>query len=156
MTDLHDLHPDFNELPATGKHIGEWHYYPIRVYVEDTDVTGYVFHGNHLRYMERARTELLRLAGIEQSRVMESKAEDWRTWVVHSLDVRYISPARLDDCLVVKTRTLKKLPASLHLHQIIQYYTRQGDVRQISDARIRLASIGRDGKPRRYFSRKAG
>ena len=78
--------------------------WPVRVYYEDTDAGGVVYHTSYIRYFERARTEWLRSLGYSQARLVE---EEKLLFSVVSLDIRYLRPARLDDLLVVRTRVLE-------------------------------------------------
>ena len=77
------------------------HVLPVRVYYEDTDAAGIVYYANYLKYAERARTELLRLAGIRQSDVSR---EHCMAFAVCDCQVDYQSPARLDDLVEVRSR----------------------------------------------------
>ena len=89
------------------------HHFDLRVYWEDTDAGGVVFFVNYLKFFERARTEWLRELGVSQ--------ETWRVsgsaFVVSNLQIRYLLPARLDDCLRITTRVENSGPASLTLNQ---------------------------------------
>jgi acyl-CoA thioester hydrolase len=117
------------------------HRYSFRVYYEDTDAGGVVYHANYLRYAERARTEALRDAGIphaemvEQCRVM---------FMVHRAEIDYVRPAVLDDLLVVETQTLEVGGASALLRQVVQ-----GPDGICASLRIKLACVGTGGKPAR-------
>ncbi|WP_407919435.1 tol-pal system-associated acyl-CoA thioesterase [Chitinasiproducens palmae] len=73
----------------------------VRVYYEDTDAGGVVFYANYLKFFERARTEWLRAAGIEQQRLVDERGIGF---VVRRTEVEYLSPARLDDVLRIETR----------------------------------------------------
>lgn len=88
---------------------------PIRVYIEDTDAGGIVYYVNYLKFMERARTELLRSLGLEQSHLI---AEGY-LFVVHSMDVRYVKPARIDDALISKLVVSKVGKARIVFEQTI-------------------------------------
>jgi len=90
--------------------------WPIRVYYEDTDSGGMVYHANYLRFMERARTEWLRHLGFEQDRL---RSELRVLFVVHSLDIRYRKPARFNDQLQVLTDVTRRKAASLLFEQNI-------------------------------------
>jgi len=92
------------------------HIFAVRVYYEDTDAGGVVYYANYLRFAERARTEMLRRAGLESSRLM---AEDGVALVVRRCKVDYLHPARLDDRREVLTRVLALKGASLELEQRI-------------------------------------
>lgn len=80
------------------------HKLPIRVYYEDTDMAGIVYYANYLRYIERARSEWVRELGIDQR---EMKEADGLVFVVRRVEADYLSPARLDDLLVVETETVQ-------------------------------------------------
>jgi len=77
---------------------------PVRVYIEDTDAGGIVFYANYLKYFERARTEFIRFKGYE----LRSSLAENISFVVHSLDIKYLKPAKLDD-LVQVTVELQKM-----------------------------------------------
>jgi 4-hydroxybenzoyl-CoA thioesterase len=83
--------------------------FSVRVYYEDTDAGGVVYYVNYLKFMERARTEMLRQKGLEQIKL----ARENILFVVHSASVRYVRPARLDDELVVLTQSNKTTKTSL-------------------------------------------
>lgn len=93
------------------------HVHPVRVYYEDTDAGGIVYYANYLRFAERARTEMLRDLGVENSAVME---RDGIAFAVRSCSIDYLRPARLDDSLDVHTRVLAIGGASLGLEQVVQ------------------------------------
>jgi acyl-CoA thioester hydrolase len=80
---------------------GKTHILPISVYYEDTDLSGFVYHANYLRYMERGRTEFFRLAGISKMDGLE-EAEP-TAWAIRSAAIHYYRPARLDDAITVHT-----------------------------------------------------
>lgn len=92
------------------------HQYPVRVFYEDTDAGGIVYHSRYLNFAERARTELLRDAGIEQSRLF---AEHGLAFAVRNCSVDYLSPARLDDMLEVRSRFKALRGASIEARQEI-------------------------------------
>ncbi len=89
------------DQPAAGRFVGVEHRFACRVYFEDTDLSGVVYHANYLRWMERARSEMLRLAGIDQRGVWEAGGG---AYAIADLRIRYVAPARLDDALVVPSR----------------------------------------------------
>ena len=90
------------------------HLFPVRVYYEDTDAGGFVYHANYLRFAERARTEMLRGLGMQQSRLA---AEDGVLLVMRRCIADFLSPARLDDQLVVASRLLDVRGASVDVEQ---------------------------------------
>src|SRR3546814_2825263 len=84
--------------PATGRFHNAAHEFPVHVYFEDTDLSGLIYHANYLRYMERARSDMLRLVGIDQYDNLESGQG---FYAVSDLAISYKRPARLDDDLLV-------------------------------------------------------
>ena len=96
------------------------HTYPVRIYFEDTDAGGIVYHANYLRFAERARTEALRAMGLPHSDMM---LRHGMIFVVRHAELDYQRPARLDDSLVVETTALSVGGASTKLRQSI----RRGD-----------------------------
>jgi acyl-CoA thioester hydrolase len=108
--------------------------WPVRVYYEDTDAAGIVYHANYLRFMERARTEWLRTLGFAQARLRE---DDGIVFVIADATVRFLAPARFDAELLV-TATLERLRrASLDLGQTI--VDRAG--RDICSAQVTIACV---------------
>jgi len=109
---------------------------PVRVYYEDTDVAGIVYHANYLRFMERGRTNYLRLLGIDR-RVLSEEAQALDAgFVVRSMQVEFIKPACMDDLLEVLTEPKEVKGASVRLHQRIV----RGEELLI-DAQVRLAFV---------------
>src|ERR1700742_1549251 len=88
---------------ALGHFDGKTHILPISVYYEDTDLSGFVYHANYLRFMERGRTECLRLAGAALAAL---DAPEPTAWAILSADVKFRRPARLDDVVQVHTSLL--------------------------------------------------
>lgn len=129
------------DLPASGRFVGREHRFPVRVYFEDTDLSGIVYHANYLRYMERARSDMLRVVGIDQRRTQE--AGDG-VYAVADLSIRYRRPARLDDDLLVLTRVLKITAPAVRIHQRVMRGT---DI--LTDAEVLAAFLSPDGRPRR-------
>ena len=129
------------DLPATGRFVGREHRFPVRVYFEDTDLSGIVYHANYLRYMERARSDMLRVVGIDQRGTQEAGEG---VYAVADLSIRYRRPARLDDDLLVLTRVLKITAAAVRIHQRVM---RGQEV--LTDAEVLAAFISPDGRPRR-------
>jgi len=92
------------------------HRLPVRVYWEDTDAGGVVYHASYLRFMERGRTELLRECGIDQSTIL---AERGLTFVVARMEIDFRKPGRIDDQLVVETAIAEMGRGSLRLAQTV-------------------------------------
>jgi tol-pal system-associated acyl-CoA thioesterase len=90
---------------------------PVRVYYQDTDAGGVVFHAQYLAFMERARTELLNEAGVDLARLAEERQV---LFLVHELHVRYHQPARLNELVSVSAEVVKMGRASLVFHQRVE------------------------------------
>jgi acyl-CoA thioester hydrolase len=90
--------------------------WPVRVYYEDTDSGGVVYHSNYLNFMERARTEWLRALGFEQDQL---RTDHKLLFAVHSLHLTYRLPARFNDALLIKSRLKKASGASMQFEQNI-------------------------------------
>ena len=95
------------------------HYQPVRVYYEDTDFSGVVYHASYLRFMERGRTNYLRLLGADQRAMFEAMAKEAPgfAFVVRSMQIDFRKPARMDDVLEIMTVPLEVKGASIVLHQ---------------------------------------
>src|SRR5258708_6046457 len=115
---------------------------PVRVYYEDTDFTGVVYHANYLRYFERGRTEFLRLTGISHAQLGTSHKPT--AFVVVRMTIDFRKAARIDDALVVRTVYERGAGARLHVRQTL---LRGLDV--IAEAVEEIACIDMDGRPRR-------
>ena len=117
------------------------HRFAVRVYFEDTDLSGVVYHANYLRYMERARSDMLLCTGIDQRGAFE-RGEG--VYAVADLAIRYKAPARLDEDLVVESRVLKALGPTAKISQRV---LRGDDV--LTDATVLAAWLTLDGRPQR-------
>ncbi|MEK9945677.1 MAG: tol-pal system-associated acyl-CoA thioesterase [Alphaproteobacteria bacterium] len=80
------------------------HHLPVRVYYEDTDAAGIAYYANYLKFIERARTDMMRLLGVTHSKMAQT---DGLSFIVRSCAVKYRRPARLDDALDVRTRVMR-------------------------------------------------
>ena len=129
------------DRPVEGRFDRHEHRFPVRVYFEDTDLSGVVYHANYLRYMERARSDMLRLAGIDQRAGIEAGEG---AYAVASLHIRYAAPAKLDDALLVVSRLTQVKAASVHIHQRVM----RGDV-LLAEAEVVAALVAPDGRPKR-------
>jgi len=127
--------------PPGGCFDGPLHRFAVRVYFEDTDLSGVVYHANYLRWFERARSDMLRLLGIEQRSVHE--AGDG-AYAVSELTIRYLAPAKLDDTVIIESLAEEIGAASVRMHQ----RAFRGDL-LLADARLRVGFVGPDGRPRR-------
>ena len=100
--------------PPSGTFQGPLHLFPLRVYYEDTDVSGVVYHANYLRWFERARSDMLRLLGIDQRAAQEAGEG---AYAVAELTIRYAAPARLDDVVLIESQAEGLRVASCRMHQ---------------------------------------
>ncbi len=103
--------------PLAGAIIDGAHCLVLRVYYEDTDFSGIVYHASYVRFLERGRTDALRLAGIDQSTLFADG--QGLALVVRSLTIDYLKPAKMDDILTVETRLKEMRGASFALNQRI-------------------------------------
>lgn len=135
-----------NSLPpfVPGAFVGNAHHFRVRIYYEDTDLSGIVYHANYLRYMERGRSDMLRLAGIDQRAAIEAGEG---AWAVTDLAIRYRSPAKLDDDLLVVSTVEAVRGASVIIAQQIL----RGQDR-LTEGRVTAAFLSPDGRPRRQPS----
>ena len=123
--------------------INERFVWPVRVYYEDTDAAGIVYHANYLRFMERARTEWLRKLGFEQGVLAETFNV---LFVVNRTDVRYVRGAKLNDDLEVTTALQRLRGASIVFEQIIE----DRETNRICSDEVGVACVDpRSFKPRR-------
>ncbi|CAN7443507.1 tol-pal system-associated acyl-CoA thioesterase [Neorhizobium tomejilense] len=114
-----------------------------RVYYEDTDFSGLVYHARYLHFLERGRTDYLRCLGCEQSALL-SADEEGLVFVVHRMEIDFKQPARMDDILIIQTVTEKAGGAKMVFNQEI----RRGETLLIA-AKVVIAVINRHGRPRR-------
>lgn len=129
------------DRPYQGAFLGRVHHFALRVYFEDTDVAGVVYYANYLKYMERARSDMLRLVGIDQRAVLE--AGDG-VYVVAEAHIKYRGSARLEDDLLVVSEVRAVRAASCLIHQRV----RRGE-EVLADAMITAAFIDASGRPKR-------
>lgn len=118
----------------------------VRAYFEDTDLSGVVYHANYLRWFERARSDMLRLLEIDQRAVFEAGGG---AYAVSELTIRYLSPARLDDAMLIESRVEDLRAASCRMHQRALRCDPGADPVLLAEARLRVGFVGPDGRPRR-------
>src|ERR1043165_5746269 len=128
------------DRPYQGALVGRTHHFALRAYFEDTAASRVVYHANYLKYMERARSDMLRAAGIDQRAAIESGEG---VYVVADLEIRYRASAKLDDDLVVLSEVLEVRAASCTIQQRVMRGT---DV--LSEGRVTAAFIA-GGRPKR-------
>jgi acyl-CoA thioester hydrolase len=136
-----DAHPP---QPPSGLFQGPLHLFPVRVYYEDTDLSGIVYHANYLRWFERARSDMLRLLGIDQRAAVEAGEGHY---AVAEINIRYFVPAKLDDALVIVTEATELRAASVRVRQRA---LRDGN--PLAEAAVRVGFISPDGRPHRQPS----
>ena len=128
------------DRPYQGAFLGRTHHFALRAYFEDTDVSGVVYHANYLKYMERARSDMLRAAGIDQRAAIESGEG---VYVVADLEIRYRASAKLDDDLLVLSEVMEVRAASCTIQQRVM---RGPDV--LTEAKVTAAFVW-EGRPKR-------
>jgi acyl-CoA thioester hydrolase len=112
----------------------------VRVYYEDTDFSAVVYHASYLRFMERARTELLRNLGLSQGQLHQSGQSRGITFAVRQMTIDFHQPARMDDLLDVETRVTAVGAASVELSQRIR---REGEILVSAHVKVAAISAGR-------------
>ena len=127
--------------PADGVLRGKAHLFPLRVYFEDTDAAGIVYYANYLKFIERARSDMLRAIGVDQRAALDGGEG---VYVVAEAHIKYHRPARLDDALVVVSSVEAVRGASVTIHQRV----RRGE-ELLADATIVAAFLSPDGRPKR-------
>jgi acyl-CoA thioester hydrolase len=132
---------DKADKPYEGALRGRTHHFAIRVYFEDTDLAGMVYYANYLRFIERARSDLLRLIGVDQRVALESGEG---VYAVAEVSIKYRAPARLGDDLLVLTDVKAVRAASVLIHQRVM----RGEEILI-DAMVTAAFLTPEGRPRR-------
>ena len=127
--------------PYRGALVGRTHYFALRVYFEDTDVAGIVYYANYLRFMERARSDMLRAMGVDQRAALESGEG---VYAVAEVAIKYRRPAKLDDDLLIVTDIEEIRAASVLIHQRVM---RGNEV--LTDATVTAAFLSSEGRPKR-------
>ena len=125
--------------PPDGVIDGDRHLYAARVYYEDTDLSGIVYHANYLRWFERARSDLLRRLDIDQRAAIEAGLG---AYALSEVNLRYVRPAKLDDDILIETRCTELKAASCRMHQ--KAY--RGD-ELLAEAQLRVGFVSPGGRP---------
>jgi acyl-CoA thioester hydrolase len=131
-----------------GRVEGETHVLPVRVYFEDTDFTGIVYHANFLKFCERGRSDFIRLLGIDHQSLANPAQGEPSVFVVRRIEIDYLKPARIDEVVEVVTTCAEIGGATLTLAQEV----RRGDAVLVR-ARVSVVLISPSGKPQRLGSR---
>ncbi|MET0137972.1 MAG: YbgC/FadM family acyl-CoA thioesterase [Sphingobium sp.] len=132
---------DTLSLPADGRFSEGAHHFPVRVYFEDTDLSGVVYHASYLRFMERARSDMLRQAGIDQR---GTHASGGGYYAIADLSLRYLRPATLDEDLVIISRMRTVRAASCVIEQSIWR-----GAEQVTAGEVTAAFLSATGRPQR-------
>lgn len=129
------------DTPPSGRFAGGDHFFPVRIYYEDTDAGGVVYHANFLRYFERARTDMLSLRGID---IAAAQHVGEGGYVVAAAELNYVRPARLGEALVVVSRLEQVRQAACVIQQRVMR-----DHQLLVEGKVTVAFVGKDGRPRR-------
>ncbi len=130
-----------SDLPYSGRFVDREHRFTVRVYYEDTDAGGVVYHANFLRFFERARTDMLAIAGAD---IATALREGEGGYVVVAADLRYLRPARLGEALTIVSRLEEVRQAACIIQQRVMR-----DDQLVVEGRLTVAFVGADGRPRR-------
>ncbi|MEO8650856.1 MAG: tol-pal system-associated acyl-CoA thioesterase [Hyphomicrobiaceae bacterium] len=141
--------PDLAGRLVTGGDGVRGHILPVRVYFEDTDFSGLVYHASYVRWCERGRSDYLRLIGNEHRALIEGDTgAEPAAFVVRRMRLEYLKPARIDDVLEIETRVLDAKGATLNLAQRV---LRDGTV--LFEAEVLVVLVSMSGKPQRINQR---
>jgi acyl-CoA thioester hydrolase len=132
------------DTPYRGGFVGTEHRFALSVYFEDTDAYGIVYYANYLKFMERARSDMIRAVGIDQAEELKRSGS---TYAVVEVDIKYRRPARLGDDLQVVSNVEQVRASSVDIHQRVM---RGPEL--LTDARITAAFLDGHGRPRRQPS----
>ena len=138
---------DHGEYPdaLSGELADGGHRLSARVYYADTDFSGVVYHARYLEFLERGRSDFLRLADVHHTELAQGKHGETLVWVVKRMEIDFRAPARIDDILVIDTRVAEVSGARIRMAQQI---TRGTDL--LIEARVEAALINGEGRPRRF------
>ena len=131
------------DLPTAGRLDGRRHLLPVRIYYEDTDFTGVVYHANYLRYFERGRSDFLRLAGVDHSALLA--IEPATAFAVIAMNLNFLKPARVDDALIVSTELAELAGPRLTFSQ--KLHRGEDDVAAATVEACCISLTGRPKKP---------
>jgi acyl-CoA thioester hydrolase len=133
--------PSSLDQPYRGGFVGSEHHFALTVYFEDTDTAGIVYYANYLKFMERARSDMIRAAGIDQA---ATHHQGQGAYAVAEVAIRYLKSARLSDDLLVLSTVERVRAASVLIHQRVMRGTEL-----LTDARVTAAFLTVDGRPQR-------
>ena len=135
------MDPSSFDNPYRGGFVGPEHRFALTVYFEDTDTAGIVYYVNYLKYMERARSDMLRCVGIDQRAALEAGIG---VYAVADVAIRYLRSAKLGDDLQVVSTVETVRAASVLIHQQVMR-----GAEQLTEARVTAAFLTSDGRPTR-------
>lgn len=129
----------------SGMLIPSGHRLTVRVYFADTDFSGVVYHARYLEFLERGRSDYLRLSGVHHTELLDGKHGERIVWVLRRMEIDFRIPARIDDILTVETRTERISGARIFMAQQIW---RNEEL--LVEAKVEAAIIGEIGRPKRF------
>jgi acyl-CoA thioester hydrolase len=129
------------DTPYRGGFVGAEHHFALSVYFEDTDAYGIVYYANYLKFMERARSDMIRAVGVDQSAELRASGS---AYAVVEVNIRYRRPARLGDDLLVVSSVETVNAASVHIQQRVMRGTEE-----LTSARVIAAFLDGEGRPQR-------
>lgn len=129
------------DTPYRGGFAGMEHRFALSVYFEDTDAYGIVYYANYLKFMERARSDMIRAVGVDQAAELRSTGS---AYAVVEVDIRYRKPARLGDDILIVSTVEQVRASSVLIHQRVMRGTEM-----LTDARLTAAFLDGEGRPRR-------
>ena len=129
------------DIPYRGGFVGHEHHFALTVYFEDTDAYGIIYYANYLKYMERARSDMIRAVGVDQAAELRRSGS---AYAVVEVDIRYKRPGRLGDDLQVISAVDQVRASSVLIHQRVM----RGE-EQLTDARVTAAFLDGEGRPKR-------
>jgi acyl-CoA thioester hydrolase len=129
------------DTPYRGGFVGHEHHFALTVYFEDTDAYGIVYYANYLKFMERARSDMIRAVGVDQSAELRASGS---AYAVVEVDIRYRKPGRLGDDLQVISTVDQVRASSVHIQQRVMRGSEM-----LTDARLTAAFLDSEGRPQR-------
>src|SRR5438270_11184874 len=133
--------PDSLDTPYRGGFVGKAHHFALTIYFEDTDAYGVVYYANYLKFMERARSDMIRAVGVNQAAELRGSGS---AYVVVEVDIKYRRPGRLGDDLQIVSTVEQVRASSVDIHQRVM---RGAEL--LTDAKVTAAFLDGAGRPRR-------
>ena len=129
------------DIPYRGGFVGNAHHFALTVYFEDTDAYGIVYYANYLKFMERARSDMIRAVGVDQAAELRATGS---AYAVVEVAIRYRRPGRLGDDLQIISTVGQVRASSVHIHQRVM---RGAEL--LADAHLTAAFLDGEGRPQR-------